>query len=345
MNLEERLFLKYLKNRPRNIMDKWTYGSLTCSPHEFFMEKMKVYSDWAIRNDYFCSRKEVKSMNMIDFTKTNDPTMVLDFGEQASCLPAINFTEEEKEIVRNNWYLIIPPFKEGAIRANRNRYISYEIEEIDEKEHMCIVVLNDYIYESGIWMFENMLVGKYQINANDPDGAIFNYSTDGYKFADLIKNNLDDGVKDLSEDDVLYFKQVAIPILKSKELEGDLDTILVHFVGFIMKSNIQLEKGKPKAQRSKGTKIKTVAGDVEKNPKPKIIRTLPNGLIIKSVKVPRPASPDTIRTYHIEAWRTRGHVRHYKTGKTVYVRESVHHRKCLQGKGETNIPQTIIKIS
>ena len=126
--------------------------------------------------------------------------------------------------------------------------------------------------------------------------------------------------------------------------EDDLDSLLAHFAGLMVKTNVQLLSEKPKAVRGSGNKIKTEAGEIDKNPKPRIVRSMSNGLIISSVKIPKPMSPDTIRKYHIEAWRSRGHIRHYKSGKTVYVRESIHHRKCLANDEKSIIPQTIIKV-
>ena len=45
-----------------------------------------------------------------------------------------------------------------------------------------------------------------------------------------------------------------------------------------------------------------------------------------------------VRNFHVDAWKTRGHMRTYKSGKTVYIKETTHHRKAHNNrKGVYNI--------
>ena len=48
----------------------------------------------------------------------------------------------------------------------------------------------------------------------------------------------------------------------------------------------------------------------------------------------KPRKPCTSITYHVDSWTKRGHIRHYKSGKTVYIPEKVCHRR----KAETTKP-------
>ena len=41
-----------------------------------------------------------------------------------------------------------------------------------------------------------------------------------------------------------------------------------------------------------------------------------------------------VRNFHVDAWKTRGHMRTYKSGKTVYIKETTHHRKAHNGDAQ-----------
>lgn len=339
MDTLEKLTINYLRKRPKNLFNTFHHKpSLETdgTSNDLLMDRMRKYSAWAISKDLMDSRSTVKAMDTIDFSHTAETPGKAD-------LPSISFDPDTKKMVNECWYLILPPFKKGVLKPNRNRYIVYEILEVNEDEHSYWVSLVDYAYED-VWVLENLAVGMFRWKSDDEKPC--EYRVAGDKMSAIIERNLKDHASDWTPDDRLYFKEVVVPLYKSVELDqdADLDDLLTHFVGFIMQTNVQLAKNKPKAVRGSGNKIKTQAGEVDKNPKPKVVRTLPNGIQIKSVKVPKPMSPDTIRKYHLAAWHSRAHIRHYKDGRITYVKESIHHRKCLQDENKPVIPQTIIKV-
>ena len=328
----------FLKKYPQQVNTTFKLGTTKMiSPkdvHDLFIDKLNVYSQWAVNNGLLQHRSDLKKLDTIDVSSI--------FGETpgAADLPGIKFSDGYKEKLENCWYYILPPFKTGVMKVNRHRYVKYRVLEIDEEKQLYWLSLEDYAYDN-VWLQDNLVVGEVQV----ADGSI-NYRTAGDQLSALIEKDLQEDVaKKLNPVDKAYLTQVAIPYIKTVEVDQDLDDILMHFVGAIVETNIQLAAGKPKAKRGSGNKIQTKAGEVDKNPKPKIVRTLTGGITITSAKPPRPASPDTVRTYHIAAWKSRGHIRHYKDGRTVYVRESIHHRKCLQTDEKVAIPQTIIKVS
>lgn len=344
MDYLEKLTIEYLKKRPRNLLsdirfapDEETEGDSI----DLFLHKLRRYSNWAIDNKMMHTYKEIKAMDTIDFSSIlNNPAV------KSSDLPSFQFTDYERNQLNACWYLLIPPFKEGVLRINKHRYVKWEVYEVNEADHSYRVILYDYARDK-VWMLENLAVGYIGWNNEEPTGKKFKFQIDGDTMYEIVNRHLfEEGeTKGWSKDDLLYFKIVAVPYLKSvTHKEDDLDSLLAHFAGLMVKTNVQLLSEKPKAVRGSGNKIKTEAGEIDRNPKPRIVRTLSNGLIISSIKIPKSASPDTIRKYHIEAWRSRGHIRRYKNGKTTYVRESIHHRKCLANDEKSIIPQTIIKV-
>lgn len=287
------------------------------------------------------SRKNLKEMDTIDYSK-----MITEKVDSAS-LPPISLTDKEKEETDKCWYMILPPFKEGVIKPNRHRYIKYEICKIYEDEQSYVVELHDYGYENSVWSMNAQAIGYFKWDTtieNDLNGYHCQYAADGFNICDIVERQYKVSKSSFDKEKRWYFDNVLIPSLRETEDEHDLNSLLLHFALISIKTNVQLLEGKPKAIRGSGTKIKTSAGEVDKNPKPKIVRALSGGIQVKSVKIPKPVSPDSIRTYTLEAWKSRGHVRHYKSGKTVWVKESIHHRKCLQTEEKSVIPQTIIKV-
>ena len=49
-----------------------------------------------------------------------------------------------------------------------------------------------------------------------------------------------------------------------------------------------------------------------------------------SEEPPKRPNKKTIRQYKLASWPTRGHIRHYANGKTVWIKPSVHHRQKLK---------------
>ena len=109
----------------------------------------------------------------------------------------------------------------------------------------------------------------------------------------------------------------------------------------------KLEHNKSISNKSKAGHKKNPDGQEKQNPNPedipeKIIRNV--GLIrMTSARPPKVFSSKSIRNYKIPSWTARGHTRHYKSGKTVYIRPTVRHRKALKNP-DGKIPQSVINI-
>ena len=63
----------------------------------------------------------------------------------------------------------------------------------------------------------------------------------------------------------------------------------------------------------------------------RIVRKLGSSVLLKSVKAPSANTKERGVTYKLSSWSRRGHVRHYKTGKVIWIREQEVHRKAFQG--------------
>lgn len=61
----------------------------------------------------------------------------------------------------------------------------------------------------------------------------------------------------------------------------------------------------------------------------RVVRRLGSSVIVRSVKAPRLSSKERGVVYKLSSWSRRGHLRHYQSGKVVWIREQQVHRKAF----------------
>jgi hypothetical protein len=124
--------------------------------------------------------------------------------------------------------------------------------------------------------------------------------------------------------------------------------LLLHYLDIIQNVNFVLAMSKPKTSRkSTSGSHKNYKDDL--NPKRRI-RYI-GSVSFLSESVPKIYNSDTLERaimkdgtiqYRTPAWQVRGHVRHYKNGKTVYIEPHVSHRKDFDDVKNVKVaPQTI----
>lgn len=106
--------------------------------------------------------------------------------------------------------------------------------------------------------------------------------------------------------------------------------------------NTILETNKPVSRTNKNTehKPKIIPNFSQDAQDERKVRTI-NTINFLSKSVPHTPTEKSVIKYNIESWQTRGHLRHYKSGKTVWVQPSVHHRKALQNNKSEVAPTTL----
>lgn len=318
---------------------------------------MKAFFDVLIDLRYILRRSDIRQITRIDYY----PCCKLD--EDTSALPSMRHVPKEVlEEEKHNFYLMIPPFMDGVLVINKLKYIHWTVDAINESEHSVSITLSDYARDNGIWGLWSL--GRFTLKYNPgntpivteahyvPLDAMIGYYMERHEIDDMVyeylaKIFIDRGglasekeLKKLKKDYLNYVLTWA----KDGEKEDSAANLLRHFMLAIEHINYMLANNKVKTLRGSGNIIKTVAGEVETKPKPKYTRVLSNGIQFFSEKIPRPHTEETIRKYHVTQWNTRGHVRHYKSGLVTYVRPSIHYRKCLVGKGESELAQQIIQV-
>jgi hypothetical protein len=308
-------------------------------------ETMKQCMFVLMDNGVIQRRSEIKKQDTIDVSSWAKENL----GDDTSSMPQMVIIEDFKKVLADYWYLGIPPILDGVIKINRDRYLSFEVKDINIDEKKYDIEIADYACDKGVWMFNGFVQATIAYENND---VRFYYSD--FSLYDLLKGTFVDYTLEphLTLSNEMYNKlnDFVLPFVakckKEDEEKGNSmgQSILSHFFCVITKVNSELMHGpKPKAIRNNSkSNVKTVVDKVpEKNPRPQIIRTLSSGITIKSVKVPKAPTIEIIRHYKVASWNVRGHMRRYKNGKVIYIAPTVAKRKEFKN---TDAPkrQTII---
>ena len=313
-------------------------------------ELVKEYNRLLIDIGYGLSRSALKKENIVDmraaFVETTEPTDML----------TIMKPELENDFgmwCKNTdlFYATIPCFTSGVLHINKNRYIYWELKNVDITDKSMSVYLMDYMARDGYWQpGVSGTINISGVTTNDDDVRMdIKTGHDEMLFSKIYKS-IPYSELHWSKSDINIWEEVVIPfaILTEGELESrgtnNLCELCRHFIYDIVILNYFLNKEKPKAKR-KYKKAKSDVGMLAESnivADNRVTRTI--GVIsVKSEKVPKESTEKTVSKYKVASWRTRGHMRQLKSGKQIYIKESIHKRKCLNIESEVD-PKTTIKL-
>lgn len=309
---------------------------------ELFIERLpellKQYNDALVKHNMCFSEKELLSKNRIDVRnlclKTEKPHEIPDILKHS-------LTDDETTFLKNNdFYALIPCYEEGVLQVNTNRYIYFKTIDLDASNDNVTLYLQDYIKDNGIYRVGISTV----VDNNFADTGVINSVQyhDLYKMIPVKTFNWSEVDRLIWQINInrskLFFEKLA-----AKNIDGTINLVTVFFKA-ITKTNYELNLHKPSRGKKENnqTNKRTIIADTTANQPEKLIRTV-GPIMFKSEKPPRKPSEETLIHYRLASWKTRGHLRTYKNGKTVYVKESVHKRKCLQDT-EPKTPQTILRF-
>ena len=271
---------------------------------------------------------------------------------------------------------ITPCFEKGVCQVNDDRYIYWEIRDINPKEQSITLRLMTYAEYSGIWCPEVNATyimrfdtenHRLEFSINDHDVLLTSHMSGIFSHFDeqmvrvLHKQypyiNDEIGVLNLGWNDdqkKLWIEQVVKPSSRTTMAQCDAGThnaaILSDiFIRCITVLNHYLQNNKPRpipknsslADKCRQAPEIHIAPDaIQSDRIIRLIGTIP----VHSREIPRATTSATLINYKTPTWTSRGHFRTYKSGKVVYVRESTHRRRCMRTSSENNTQQTIIKF-
>lgn len=138
--------------------------------------------------------------------------------------------------------------------------------------------------------------------------------------------------------------KIQTDIWPKRHSEEFHETIVLQFSQAMTYVNVLLSQNKakikhdPKPNHDTEHKVQAIFNP-EKQSERKI-RTI-GPVSINSRSVPHAPTKKSLTKYTIESWNRRGHMRHYKSGKIVYIKPTTPHRHALKNSESTPAPTTI----
>ncbi len=326
----------------------------------------KIYSQYnhaLVNRGLAMSEEEIKSKDMIDMTALHSRPV------NAWDAPGLDFDQEmarDYNTFMNDpqagFYRALPCFDEAVLKLNTGRFVYFKVESVDFESESYRIYLRDYILREALW--QPGTCGEATI-AREPNKTQFTLQsgTDDALLFDQIYRQIPLNQFDWTRMERSLWRDVIIKNAEAVRdmLAGKQTNNLVElgrlFMRYITVMNFFMERYRPKL--APGQKRKPPAPDMKSNRSNKsnhepnkndtgtdaperLVRTI--GMIrVISASAPRRTTSKSFRYYRVESWTARGHVRKYKSGKTVYIRPTVHHRKALAGN-KSGPPQSVVVL-
>lgn len=310
---------------------------------DILVDAGKKITDYLEKEDIIKSRKYLQTLNTIDFRQHNSDTIAY----------AKKLFDDFENI---DFFEKVPCFEEGCIRLTNTTYYYWKIDSIDAVKKQCTLTVHKYTWHtdrelsySSRWSIDATV--SFSIDDSTDFLDIYISTEDG------ILQTCDYKEAGLTEDEIFVRNRINEYVSqntgsdeeKCKAAEKRAHGIMTGFLTVIIMVNKalaknSLSKGKSlTANKSKSTKsADTVIAETEKK---KLTRTLKinsdkadthEDIHIISEKPPKAPSENYVRHYSVAAWTVRATTRHYKSGKTVYIKETVHKRHALQKDNAEN---------
>lgn len=343
------------------------------SPDEFgriYPEQFAQYNRALVETGLAMSKPDVMALDRIDMSslarKNGEKNQIPELTVDGSIRLQVRLFSKDPDM---GFYRQIPCFSEGVIRVNVERYVYFRMLHMDMESESFRVFLRDYAEVRGalpdqpaVW--QSGVYGTVDLRFRRDDGscAIIVDPDNCGTFSSIYRQI---PPKELGWDKIRREAWKHIALANAERARTKFGKAGTHpvvrlaevFSSYVVLSNYILETNKAKlapgqARRVSRPDTESNKSDTHAVGKPDMSRQdIPDKLVrnvglirVVSEKPPRTFSSKSSRNYKIPSWTARGHVRTYKSGKTVYVRPTVRHRKSL-GSGNAKAPQSVINVN
>ena len=301
---------------------------------------LRAYNNALIQRGLRLSEKALFEQDTIDISNLSVPNEIP--GELPSeVVPDLLRTIPEDQ----RFYASIPCLEQGILyQASANCTLRFKLLELKPKEKYAQIKLYDYENNAHLddTSAKDVMCAAEAICEILPDGTYNMLEFVGKKdilqkipISQLGWTKLDQTFMEK------YIRQSEIDLYTIKALKEGPEAeskpmmeLMYAFQNAILMTNKILE------EHSKTQSTKTAAGHKHTNSLPNPTRTYhqdqdpPDRLVrhygnlkIISKATPHRATQATVRNYKVASWTVRGHLRHYKDGRTVYIRPTTAKRK------------------
>lgn len=339
---------------------------------------LKQYNRELMDTDKSISKKQLKTLDCIDLTSVISNYNKDLVGDKTGIPSAAALKQIKDQMYENitdslNFFHYVPCFEEGCFQINKNRWLYFKINNLllcqnDQTidRNYVELFIQDYTFsiDTG-WtpgIYCNIVIREIK-NSENRAPCIETAIINSMLYRDIYKIFSDNYLKshlcwsetdiDLWNNHIIKFSEKTENKLDENESNKEITTLIRWFVTFTPYVNVMLQKNKlshgKKPKKISNIQIKTDINKTATQPS-KLIRQISTGkslISITSIKPPKSPDQEYIRHYSVAYWKTRGHIRTYKSGKNVYVKESIHHRKGFDKSEQSkiNLQQTILKLN
>ncbi|SDW49173.1 hypothetical protein SAMN05216391_10932 [Lachnospiraceae bacterium KHCPX20] len=316
------------------------------------------------KEGYWKRRSEILKNNMIKVSKSvvmDEEKIFEHYKNEADFVPFLS---------------LIPPYESGLLRfefSNTSACVSWVIKELDIDNSNIVLDIEIYSFlpgarDSKVWT--QCVKGIFTLRDNN--GALeCNFERriiekEAYPFfQNWIKTSNDKEILSfankymLNEDDCLKTlgNLFCLPFLHNEQKQpvhcykDYLDMEVLNFTQLVINifSNINAYLYYASKRNKEGcntniseVKMRSIQKGGSTDPSDKRITRIVNGITFLSKIKPKHPTYKGLRHFTCASWSVRGHVRTYKSGKTVYVRPHEKHRKSLTEQ-ETKKARLVIK--
>lgn len=293
------------------------------------------------QNIYGQTQEAITSLNMLDVSEW--PLAQEKRSQEANDIIQKWGQEFHERPDIEKFLFLCPCFNEGTLRLQKDRYIHWKVTRVDLENKQFDIKLFDYLYSHDTW--EPGTSGLLTVTETGGEQIeIIPDAQDNVTYS-VIYSMLSPKSMGWTEFEAQIWKTTMLEHARQREefLDSldkhplsELGTIFITIISYV---NMALSENKPKAKpktKTNKTQVKTTIG----TPPEKKLRTI-NTLKITSDKPPRVPTRKSIIKYSIESWTCRGHTRRLKSGRLIYVKPSVHHRKALANNQQEPINTTL----
>ncbi len=265
----------------------------------------------------------------------------------------------------------IPCYEEGTIWVNQNRWFYFKIQELnlsDDGDNTCTLYVRDYTFGTTKWspgvsatIQLKHVQGKtkpyqhYEMENVELEILDYQLYKDIYTtFSDKeLMNDLHWSKHDMQvwKNNILAHSiNVETQLTDDDGICQEIHGMLICFLTVINNVNFRLNQSKPsrgmKTAASRNQNKNKIKNTYDNATPEKLVRNIfdsdgQTGISFTSAKAPKSPNQEYLRNYKVSSWRTRGHMRTYKDGRQVYIKETTHRRK---GMEDSTSPATHLRF-
>lgn len=286
-----------------------------------------IIQDYAISND----------LDFIDASSIDDLYANPTDPEKISLAEKINAYGDA-----TGFFGVIPPFTKACIRLYDTFDVIYDIIKLDRAKQTMIMQITAYEDYSEYGCKSKIPYVSYKLGISGK-----NIRKNGDFTLDIIEPlSISDMYRTISpkqlkwnKTDRLAWSQVYLRLIRA--LEGEDNQMSVRCVEWLSNNLITAITGinyilsQNRAPTSTHahttgsiTEVNAYNPEAQKERQVRILRTV-GPIAIKSVTLPTLRDEERVMNYQVAAWSVRGHMRHYKNGKSVYIKPRVNRRRCM----------------